>query len=251
LVHLPNDALTLLIESPDRARGGRISWIVSILLHAGLLALGVAWLTQPARFHVNPGQTSTELDLLTAPAPVPVRDAASLPPPTPEPPVRPAPFQTALSPLPLVKLALLSKPASAAIVPKAKLVPSSPVSATALSTRAPPAKRAVKSKRLLITAASQLSRGAIQAQPDDLQNEPPEYPDASRIAREQGVVILKVEVTATGTPATVGILQSSGFFRLDQAARQAVRHWKFHPALIAGIPVSSEATVPVRFKLQP
>jgi hypothetical protein len=27
-------------------------------------------------------------------------------------------------------------------------------------------------------------------------------------------------------------------------------HWKFHPALMAGIPVSSVAEVPVRFKLQ-
>ena len=94
------------------------------------------------------------------------------------------------------------------------------------------------------------SKGAIQAQPDDLHNEPPEYPEESRTAREQGEVILRVEVTAEGEPARIDVLQSSGFFRLDQAARQAVRYWKFHPALIAGAPVSSEADVPVRFKLE-
>jgi protein TonB len=93
-------------------------------------------------------------------------------------------------------------------------------------------------------------KGAVQAQPDELHNEPPEYPEESRAAREQGVVILQVEVTATGEPASLSILKSSGYFRLDQAARRAVQRWKFHPAMTAGIPVSSEADVPVRFKLQ-
>jgi protein TonB len=143
---------------------------------------------------------------------------------------------------------LLSQPAFTAAIPKPAPEPHPSASAIALSART---SRAIKPARAVNKAATRSFKGAIQAQPDDLQNEPPEYPDESRIAREQGVVILKVEVTAEGIPTTVSILQSSGFFRLDQAARQAVRHWKFHPALIAGIPVSSEANVPVRFKLQP
>jgi protein TonB len=249
LLRHPHNAFTLPIGSPDRPQEGDVAWIISVLLHIGLLALGVAWLTQPARFYVHSGQTSTELDLLPAPAPVP--EAASLSPQIPEPPVRPAPTQATSSPLPVVKPVLLSKPAPVAVAPKVKPMPSPPASATAHTARHSPAKRSERSAKTTITAASRSSPGAIQAQPDDLQNEPPEYPDESRIAHEQGVVILRVEVTAEGAPATVSILQSSGFFRLDQAARQAVRHWKFHPALVAGIPVSSEATVPVRFKLQP
>jgi len=63
-------------------------------------------------------------------------------------------------------------------------------------------------------------------------------------------VILQVEVTATGEPASVSILKSSGYFRLDQAARRAVQLWKFHPAMTAGMPAPSEADVPVHFKLQ-
>jgi protein TonB len=76
------------------------------------------------------------------------------------------------------------------------------------------------------------------------------YPEESRIAQEQGIVMLRVEVTAAGEPVSVSILKSSGFFRLDQAARRAVQHWKFHPGMTAGIPVPSEAEVPVHFKLQ-
>jgi protein TonB len=213
--------------------------------------LGVAWLTQPARFHVHPGQTSTELDLLATPTPALVPEGAPLSPSIPEPLVRPAPSHAASSLLPVIKPAFLSQPAAAAVAPEVKSAPSPPASATVHTARHSPAKRSARSAKAPITAASRSSPGAIQAQPDDLQNDPPEYPDESRIAHEQGVVILRVEVTAEGTPVTVSILQSSGFFRLDQAARQAVRHWKFHPALAAGIPVSSEATVPVRFKLQP
>jgi protein TonB len=61
---------------------------------------------------------------------------------------------------------------------------------------------------------------------------------------------LRVQVTAAGEPASVNILNSSGFFRLDQAARRAVMDWKFHPGRAAGLPVPSEVDVPVHFKLQ-
>lgn len=125
----------------------------------------------------------------------------------------------------------------------------SPPSAV-VSPKSPRATPVAKPKAALARETSSASKGAIQAQPDELHNQPPEYPEESRIAREQGAVILRVEVTAEGEPVRVSILQSSGFFRLDQAARQAVRHWKFHPALTAGIPVSSEADVPVHFKLE-
>ncbi len=97
---------------------------------------------------------------------------------------------------------------------------------------------------------SRASRGAIDAQPDELHNAPPEYPEAARVAHEEGTVILRVEVSAGGTPTHVSIQQSSGYSQLDRAAREAIEHWKFHPALVAGMPVSSEADVPVHFKLE-
>ena len=95
-----------------------------------------------------------------------------------------------------------------------------------------------------------MSKGAVQAAPDALHNEPPEYPEESQAAHEQGVVMLRVEVTAGGAPTQVTVLKSSGYFRLDQAARKAVAHWRFLPAMNAGMAVASETDVPVRFKLQ-
>jgi protein TonB len=202
-------------------------WSVSILFHAGLLIFGVAWLIQPARFHVEPGKTSTEINLVIEPAPVPVA--------APPPPVRPVPTPDPVQP----RVAPTPEPVFTPHVPSA-VVPAKPQ---------PPKPRA-SPRTSPVKETSGASKGALQAQPDELHNEPPEYPEESRAAREQGVVILRVEVTAAGEPAAVGILKSSGYFRLDQAARRAVQHWKFHPAMTAGIPVSSEADVPVHFRLQ-
>ena len=98
--------------------------------------------------------------------------------------------------------------------------------------------------------ASPAAQGVTQAQPDDLHNDPPLYPEESQAAHEEGVVILRVEVTAAGLPASVSILKSSGYFRLDQAARRAVEHWKFRPAVAGGAPIVSEVDTPVHFTLE-
>lgn len=226
-----------MFESTDRQRG-LVGWSASILLHVGLLMLGAAWLIQPARFHVEPGKTSMEINLLIEPAPVPVTAPPAPPPPVSPPPlpsVRPAPIPDLIKPqVTTTPQPILTSSQPSVVAPAKPQPPRPPV---------PPKPSPAKE-------TSSAARGAVQAQPDDLHNEPPEYPEESRIARQQGVVILQVEVTAEGEPAGVNILKSSGYFRLDQAARQAVQHWKFHPALAAGITVSSEANVPVHFKLQ-
>jgi periplasmic protein TonB len=224
--------------APNDQQRWLTSWGVSVLLHAGLLVFGIAWLLQPARFHVKAGETSTEINLAIEPAPNP----ALIPPPRLSPPTPP--------PLPLEQPTPSPKPVQPvlAVKPVAIFTPS----AEPMIDRAKPpsAKTSVVPKSSHVHEASSETKGAIKAQPDDLHNEPPEYPEESRIAGEQGAVILQVQVTAAGEPARVAILKSSGFFRLDQAARHAVEHWKFHPGMLAGIPVPSEADVPVHFKLQ-
>jgi protein TonB len=221
-----------MIAATDRQRE-LVGWSLSILFHAGLLIIGAALLIQPARFHVEPGKTSTEIDFaielvsVTTPSPPPV-------------PVPPPPVQPMLPPEP-VKAEIAPTPEPIALPP-----PPSPVVQAKPQAPSPPASPKVSPAKETSSAA----KGAVQAQPDELHNEPPEYPEESRIAQEQGVVILRVEVTAAGEPASVSMLKSSGFFRLDQAARRAVQHWKFHPGTTAGIPVPSEADVPVHFKLQ-
>lgn len=78
---------------------------------------------------------------------------------------------------------------------------------------------------------------------------PPRYPPRSRLEREEGRVLLRVEVRADGQPEAVNIEQSSGYPRLDQAACDAVAHWRFRPARRAGLAIPDTVRVPVRFSL--
>lgn len=90
----------------------------------------------------------------------------------------------------------------------------------------------------------------IVATPDYLRNPAPYYPMAARKAHEEGVVMLIVRVDANGDVEDLSLKKSSGFPRLDTAAEQAVRAWKFHPARTAGMAVASIVEVPVRFVLR-
>lgn len=55
----------------------------------------------------------------------------------------------------------------------------------------------------------------------------PEYPPASRRAGEEGTVHLSVMVDGAGRAREVLVSQSSGSTRLDRAAQDAVRKWRF------------------------
>lgn len=82
-----------------------------------------------------------------------------------------------------------------------------------------------------------------------LNNPKPNYPNLSRRAGERGRVLLKVLVDANGLPANVELGTSSGFERLDNAALEAVKQWKFIPARKNNQPMSAWVTVPISFAL--
>lgn len=83
-----------------------------------------------------------------------------------------------------------------------------------------------------------------------LNNPPPAYPAASKRYGEQGIVMLDVYVLADGTAGKVSVQKSSGFPRLDNAALEAVKQWKFVPAKRLGETVAAPVTVPVRFDIK-
>lgn len=83
-----------------------------------------------------------------------------------------------------------------------------------------------------------------------LNNPAPFYPRASRRAGEQGRVMLRVRVSIDGRVEAVEVERSSGFERLDEAALQAVRRWRFVPAKRGDHAVAAWARVPVHFSLQ-
>ncbi len=83
----------------------------------------------------------------------------------------------------------------------------------------------------------------------DLHNPKPPYPPVSRSKGEQGTVLLKVCVSATGSVDSVDIAKSSGFVRLDRSANDTVERWRFHPARKGGNPVAMCYQLPIRFSL--
>ncbi|GGX97452.1 energy transducer TonB [Vogesella alkaliphila] len=77
----------------------------------------------------------------------------------------------------------------------------------------------------------------------------PPYPALSRELGEEGVVLLRISVGAGGEFEQVQLLRSSGFVRLDRAARDGVRSWRFDAAWQGGQPVAASIDIPVRFRL--
>ncbi|MPZ45349.1 MAG: TonB family protein [Betaproteobacteria bacterium] len=83
-----------------------------------------------------------------------------------------------------------------------------------------------------------------------LKNPPPPYPAQSRRLGETGRVVLRVLVTAGGTPERVELRTSSGSRRLDGAALKTVQRWKFIPARQGDTPVSAWVLIPILFTLE-
>jgi len=84
---------------------------------------------------------------------------------------------------------------------------------------------------------------------DYLHNPKPKYPGLSISRNEQGTVRLSVLVGADGKAKEVKIKVSSGFERLDRAAREAVLGWTFVPGKRAGVPEEMWYDLPMPFKL--
>jgi protein TonB len=75
----------------------------------------------------------------------------------------------------------------------------------------------------------------------------PVYPQESSRRRERGTVLLRVLVDAAGRPAQIQIERSSGFERLDTAARNAVQKALFRPHEVNGIAQPAQVLIPIEF----
>ena len=82
-----------------------------------------------------------------------------------------------------------------------------------------------------------------------LNNPAPAYPPVSRRLKEEGRVLLRVLVSAAGSAEDVEVRTSSGSDRLDRAAIDAVRRWRFAPARRGNETIAAWALVPILFQL--
>lgn len=87
----------------------------------------------------------------------------------------------------------------------------------------------------------------FQARPIAGRTPAPRYPPQSLRRGERGNVLVRVEVGPDGVPVSVSVAQSSGSRRLDRAATDAVRRWRFQPAELNGRPTVGTVLVPIEF----
>jgi periplasmic protein TonB len=77
----------------------------------------------------------------------------------------------------------------------------------------------------------------------------PLYPPTSRRLGEEGTVRLRVLVDDGGRPRNVNVAASSGFARLDQAAIEAVKRWRFVAATDGTRAITTWTQVAITFRL--
>ncbi|MDO9104468.1 MAG: energy transducer TonB [Methylovulum sp.] len=160
---------------------------------------------------------------------------------------------------PMIKPKL--NPVKVAAKPSTRLVAASHktaevISASAMTEQPKPAAVAESQAVPIVTTEAKLS--AAEPMPvtlphlnaDYLDNPAPQYPAASRELGEQGRVQVRAMVTADGRVGQVVLRKSSGFSRLDQAALESVKHWRFVPAQQGGQHVSAWVVVPVAFSIE-
>ena len=216
------------VEEASPWRWARFTLVLA--LH-GLLLLFLWQVQQRPEPEPEPIRMAVRVIERSAPAPEaepePRPQVPEVPPaPVPPPPVRPPEPRPVAVPEPVARPA----PRVAATVPPA------PTPAEVVEPRdaAPPAPAVT----------------AVRFDAAYLNNPAPVYPRASRRRGEQGRVLLQVQVNARGLPEQVDIHEGSGYARLDAAALEAVRGWRFVPARRGGEAIAASVLVPILFQME-
>ena len=162
------------------------------------------------------------------PPPPPPPPPKNLPPPPPPPAyVPPVDIQVA-APAPVNAIAAVSNSPQ----PVAPPTPTPSSSPSPVLSNPPPAP---------VTTAAVISAAGC---------EKPEYPSASRRMEEEGTVQLKFLVGVDGKVIDSAVEKSSGFRRLDEAARAGLSKCQFKPSTLDGKPQQSWASMKFTWRLE-
>jgi protein TonB len=156
-------------------------------------------------------------DIPPPPPPPPPKSAPPPPPPAYVPPVD----------MPTTATAGVNAIASVSATPAPPAPPPPPVPVVA----APPVRTAP-----IINAAASCQK--------------PEYPSASRRNEEEGTVQLRFLIGPEGNVLESQVEKSSGFTRLDEAARSALSRCQFKPGTLNGKPEQSWASMKYTWRLE-
>ena len=108
--------------------------------------------------------------------------------------------------------------------------------------------RVISAVVMLVVLHGTAHAGSDIVPPRPIYHPNPEYSEAARKANVQGTCVLRVEVGTDGAVHDVRVERSLGM-GLDEKAIEAVRSWRFEPALKSGNPVADKITVEVTFRM--
>lgn len=197
--------------------------------------------------------STLKIDVVTLPQAMQMVDVIAAE-PSPEPelpaskpeivPPQPKPAAKQERPEPVAAAPVLAVDNSKADVPTQveKTAPTEPLPSIQTPVQSTPAPAAAAAPAVATTAA--------KVDANYLNNPKPVYPPLSRKAGEQGKVVLRVYVEASGAASKVEVSSSSGFDRLDRSAANAVSRWKFVPARQGSEAVAAWVLVPIVFSLK-
>ena len=153
------------------------------------------------------------------------------PPPPPAPKAAPVPPRTApAAHVPEVEVPVTVAPSANAVT----VAPSSPTPAVIATAAPAPRSEPVRTAAVVNSA----------------QCEKPEYPSASRRMEEEGTVHLRFLVGVDGKVIQSEIEKSSGYKRLDEAARAGLARCQFRPATVDGKPEQAWAGMRYTWRLE-
>ena len=223
---------------------------VAIALHGALIAFVLSGALEKPHTEVEPPPVIVQL--LTPEPPLKLESPTPEPPqpkpPKPEPP-KPEPVKPQPRPEPPRPEQPKTEPAKPEVRPEPVKI-EAPATAVApaptpVAPPAPPAPPPPPAPSVAKPSArTEVSISASYA----AANRKPEYPKMSLRLGEQGTVVLTVIVKSDGSAGDVEVKSTSGFTRLDRAAADAVKTWRFNPATIDGKAVDKSYEVPITFK---
>jgi periplasmic protein TonB len=245
------------------------SIIVSLCLH-GLVMMGFLWLAMP----VVQWSAESPKDLITVvqrdapvgvavqrtpttlPSLVPMPPKATLKTPDSAKPVATAAAITASPAEPTVvlantatALAILTTPSTPILLPQLASAVNVVFSNPVIKNEVEPVK-AASSVAAAATVPNAQANALVEAPISNaayLNNPLPQYPAQSRRLGEQGTVKWRVLIGTDGKASQPELVQSSGFSRLDEAAKQAVLAWRYLPGKRGGVPQPMPAIIPLTF----
>ncbi|HAV73997.1 MAG TPA: energy transducer TonB [Limnobacter sp.] len=204
-----------------------------VLLHV----LGLVWAAQQLSISEPVITPPSVVGVLVAPEPEPAPPPPKPVPPPPKPEPKPVPTPKPVAkptPKPTPKPEPVREVAQEPVQQAAPTPPAPPSPPVQQATPAPEAPAPVTPPR---TDAAHLNNPA------------PQYPALSRRLGEQGRVMLDVYILPDGSVGEIKLNRSSGFPRLDNAALQAVKTWKYVPAKRGDKPIPFWYVQPVSFVL--